>query len=123
MKRTVFAKAFKATFGVGCAIAVAIIAIALIGGALASKAAPSGSTATTTPPFVAGAAAPASAAGAKSWVVVKEWSGDGAEGTETFTVGNEWRVDWVNSVSVSWRHDEDIAGLTPQAQQRSGSAP
>jgi hypothetical protein len=98
----VFGKAFKATFGVGCAIVVAIIAIALIGGALASKSV-SGPTATTTPPFAAGTAAPvvpaAPAVGTKNWVVIKEWSGNGAKDTETFTVGSEWRVDWVNSGS------------------------
>jgi hypothetical protein len=58
-------------------------------------------TATTTPPFAATTAAPAApAAGAKTWVVIKEWSGNGAKDTETFTVGSEWRVDWVNSGSL-----------------------
>lgn len=55
-----FGKAFKATFGVGCAVVVAIIAIALIGGALASKPAVT-TTPTTATPIVNVTTAPGAA--------------------------------------------------------------
>lgn len=86
-----FGKAFKATFGVGCALVVGIIALIVIVGALGSSARP-GTTSPTTAPIGAQTNAPAGAA--KSWVAVKEWTGSGIKDTEKFTVGNEWRVDW-----------------------------
>lgn len=93
-----FGKAFKATFGVGCALVVGIIAIIVISGALASKSALTGPT---TPPLSGGTATstPPAAAAGKTWVVVKQWEGTGAKDTETFTVSGEWRIDWVNSGS------------------------
>jgi hypothetical protein len=85
-----FGKAFKATFGVGCALVVAIILIVAIGGALGSRAIPSSGP--TTAPL--GATQAPAAGQAKTWVAVKEWNGSGIKDTEKFTVGNEWRVDW-----------------------------
>jgi hypothetical protein len=55
----------------------------------------------------AGAAAPASPAArvltsepapiipGKTWVATQLWQGTGNRGTETFTVGSHWRVDWL----------------------------
>ena len=53
---------------------------------------------TATAPAVAQSAvmnevAPADAG--KTWSVVKMWQGTGIRDTETFTVGDHWRVDWV----------------------------
>lgn len=31
----------------------------------------------------------------RTWAVVKMWQGSGARDTESFTVGEHWRVDWV----------------------------
>jgi hypothetical protein len=89
-----FGKAFKATFGVGCALIIGVIILIAIGGALGSKAVPS-SGPTTAP--IGASQAPAIGGAAKTWVAVKEWTGNGVKQTETFTVGNEWRIDWTNN--------------------------
>lgn len=38
-------------------------------------------------------AAPADAG--RAWAVAKMWQGSGSQDTETFTVGDHWRVDWL----------------------------
>ena len=81
-----FGKAFKATFGVGCALVVGTIALIVIAGALGSSARPD-TTSPTTAPIGVSTNAPAGAP--KSWVAIKDWTGNGTKQTETFTVGNE----------------------------------
>lgn len=52
--------------------------------------------ATTATPFPTPSGA-TTASTARSWVLVKAWEGDGSaiKQTEPFTVGSEWRIDWL----------------------------
>lgn len=94
-----FGKALKATLGAGIGCLVLIIGLAVIGGLASTTGKPTG----TLTPGVAAPATTATSSSAiaaeKQWVLVKSWSGDGAKTTEQFTVGAEWRLDWVNDGS------------------------
>lgn len=89
-----FGKAFKATFGVGCALVVGLIALVIISGVLANGARDVGNVIAnvTLPPSSTRVTSPTPA---RAWVAVNQWSGDGKKDTEKFTVGDEWRIDWV----------------------------
>jgi hypothetical protein len=99
---------------------VGIIALIVIAGALGSRGAPS--TGPTTAPLATGATATA-AAGAKTFVVVKEWSGSGIKNTEDFTVGgDQWKVKWTNTaggimqIFVYKSSDKSLVGLAANTQ-------
>jgi len=97
-----FGKAFTATLGVGCAIVVGLVLLFVVA-SVCTAGLVSGLRAPT-PPAVLVSAGRASTPAAtatppRSWVVVKQWEGTGAKQTETFSVGDEWRVDWINSGS------------------------
>jgi hypothetical protein len=117
-----FGKAFRATFGVGCALVVGVIALIVIAGALGSRGAPS--TGPTTAPLGTNqAAASTAAAGAKSFVAVKEWSGSGIKNTEDFTVaGDQWKIKWSNTaggiiqIFVYKSSDKSLVGLAANTQ-------
>ena len=66
-------------FGCGALILLAVIAVAVAGSGRQSST-PTTSVASTGP--------------AKTWTVIKAWTGDGIKDTEDFTVGGEWRIDW-----------------------------
>jgi hypothetical protein len=115
----VFAKAFKGTLGVGCALVVGLIVLIVIVGALsASGSRPSSAT---TPPLAQATSATRSAAAptaAKTWVVVKEWAGTGIKNTEDFTVGEQWKIKWSSSsdsgifqIYVYKSSDKSLVGL------------
>lgn len=114
-----FGKAFKATFGVGCALVVGIIALILIAGVLGSRGAPS--TGPTSAPI---GASEAPAAGAKSFVAIKEWSGSGIKNTEDFTVaGDQWKIKWTSSsangliqIYVYRSSDKSLVGIAANTQ-------
>jgi hypothetical protein len=64
-----------------------------IAGVTAGRPAPAQSTASRAVPAPVLESAPADTG--KTWAVVKVWSGPGGRETESFTVGEHWRVDWL----------------------------
>lgn len=113
-----FGKAFKATFGVGCALVVGLFALVLISGALVNG---SGQVRN-----VLGSISPRASAAPtaqRSWVVVNHWSGSGIKDTEKFTVGDEWRIDWdftpgqYGLLQIYVYNDAGMAGLAANTQQ------
>lgn len=89
-----FGKTLKGTLGVGVGCLVLLIGLAIVGAIVGG----SGRTTTTpTTPPLSGVAATSTippAPAAKTWTVVKAWTGEGIKDTESFTVGAEWRIDW-----------------------------
>lgn len=121
-----FGKAFKATLGVGCALILGLIALAVISGALINS---SGQVrnviaSLTLPPNSTQVASPTTA---RSWVIVAQWTGSGKKDTEKFTVGSEWRIDWdlqskqTGAMFISLYDDTaHIVGI-PVSTQKDGS--
>lgn len=82
--------------GIGCGGLIALfIVLGVVGSLAGTKSAPASSL---TPAVGTAAGTNTSATlaptRAKTWTVVKQWSGSGIKDTETFTVGAEWRIDW-----------------------------
>lgn len=59
-----------------------------------------GRTAATQPAIVTLTSESAPADAGKAWAVVKLWQGTGNKDTETFTVVDHWRVDWLFNQSM-----------------------
>lgn len=91
----------KAASVIAALIAAAIVinlAVSGISGATATRPATQSPTPTQpapTAPVLAAEAAPADAG--MTWSVLNVWRGTGSRETESFTVGQHWRIDWLFS--------------------------
>ena len=76
---------------------LAVVLIGLLGYAVLLNVAGAGLSRVTRsfggPPALAALSAPADPA--KAWAVTNKWQGNGNLDTEAFTVGQNWRVDWI----------------------------